>query len=249
MSKLKLSVIIPAYNEAKNLKKGVLDKVAEYLGKQSYPYEVVVVDDGSVDETASLIKEEIKNKKNFRLIENPHGGKAITVMTGILESVGEIAVFSDMDQSTPLKEIERFFLKFDEGYDVVVGERSGREGAPLIRKIYAWGFSILRSIILGFSFDTQCGFKAFNRKAVEEVFPALLKRWQYNKAQGAAVNAGFDIELLFLSRKKNLKVAGVPVEWHYVGTQRVGMRAATEALQDILRIRFNDLTGKYAKSN
>lgn len=245
MSALKLSVIIPAYNEALNLKKGVLDQVDDYLKQQDYSYEVLVVDDGSTDNTVDVTKAAIKGKKGFRLIKNPHGGKAITVMTGILKSQGEIAVFSDMDQSTPLKEIEKFFPKFNEGYDVVIGERSGREGAPLIRKTYAWGFSILRAIILGFSFDTQCGFKAFSRRAISTVFPKLLNRWQKKKVEGAAVNAGFDIELLFLSKKKGLKIVGVPVEWHYVGSERVGIKAAIEALKDILRIRFNDLTGKY----
>ncbi len=246
MDNLKLSVVIPAYNESKNLKKGVLDQVYEYLKVRDYSYEVLIVDDGSSDNTADLVEEQIKNKKGFQLIRNPHGGKAITVMSGILATKGEVAVFSDMDQSTPISEIEKFFSKFEEGFDIVVGERTGREGAPLIRKIYAAGFSILREILLGFSYDTQCGFKAFNRKAIDSVFPALLQKWQKKRVMGAAVNAGFDVELLFISKKRGLRITEISVLWHYVGSERVGLKAAVEALKDMLRIRFNDFLGKYS---
>lgn len=250
MANIKLSVVIPAYKEIQNLKKGVLDQVNDYLIKQDYSYEVLVVDDGSPDETADLIEEIIKGKKNFRLMRNPHGGKAITVMAGMIESKGEIALFTDMDQATPLKEIEKLLPKFDEGFDIVIGVRKGRQGAPLKRKIMAWGFSVLRNIILGLPFsDTQCGFKAFNRDSVNAVFPVMLKNWQNMKSGGAAVNAGFDVETLFLAKKKNFKITEVPVNWHYVGTERVGIKAAIEALKDMIRIRFDDWGGKYSASH
>lgn len=243
---VELSVIIPAYNESKNIKAGSLDSVYDYLKTQNFTYEIVVVDDGSSDNTASLVEDYIKGKDNIYLIKNEHGGKAITVMTGILKSSGKIAVFSDMDQSTPIKEIEKFFPLFEKGYDVVVGSRSGRKGAPLIRKIYALGFSVLRQILLGFSFDTQCGFKAFRREVVERVFPKLLDDWLKKKSSGAAVNAGFDVELLYIVKKNKFKVTDVVVDWHYVGSERVGVSAAVEALGDMLRIRLKDLKGKYA---
>jgi dolichyl-phosphate beta-glucosyltransferase len=242
----KLSVIIPAYNEEKNLDKGSLNEVHDYLSKQSYSYEVLVVDDGSVDKTAEKVEEVIKGKKNFRLIKNEHGGKAITVMTGLLKSSGEIALFTDLDQSTPLKEIEKFFPEFEQGFNVVIGRRQGRKGAPPIRKLYSWGFSVLRNIVLGLPFsDTQCGFKAFTREAVEKIFPPMLEQWKKVRSQGAAVNAGFDIETLFIAKKRNLKTTDVEVEWHYVGSERVGIKAAIEALKDTLRIRLSDLLGKY----
>lgn len=243
----KLSIVIPSYNEEPNLRKGVLTTVYDYLKKQDYPYEVVLVDDGSRDKTTDLIEEFIKDKKNFKLIKNPHGGKAITVMTGLLAATGDMVLFTDMDQATPLKEIEKFFPKFKEGFDIVIGTRSGREGAPIIRKISAWGFSVLRNLILGLPFsDTQCGFKAFNQQAVKEVVPPLLKKWDKMKASGGAVNAGFDIELLFLSKKKGLKIAEVPVEWHYVDTERVQVvKDSIEAIRDMLRIRWDDFTNKY----
>ncbi len=247
MAKIKLSVVIPAYNEATNLKSGVLDEVDDYLSKQTFDYEVVIVDDGSRDKTVEMIEDLIKNKSKFRLIKNPHGGKAVTVMTGILKSVGEIIVFTDMDQATPLNQIEKFFPKFDEGYDVVIGARKGREGAPLIRKIPSVGFTILRNIILGLPFsDTQCGFKAFTNQAANLIFPDLLKSWQAMAIKSAAVNAGFDVEALFIAKKQNLKITDVKVNWHYVGSKRVKFfKDSMEALKDLIRIRKNDLQGRY----
>lgn len=243
--KIKLSVVIPAYNEAENLEKNVLDEVYEYLSKQGYSYEVIIVDDGSKDSTISIVKEQIKNKENFKLIENQHGGKAITVMTGLLVSKGEIALFTDMDQATPIRELGKLIREFEEGFEVVIGTRQGRKGAPLIRKFYVLGNTLLRFLLLGITTDTQCGFKAFSRNAVDTIFPHLLRRWKKLSAGGAAVNAGFDMETIFVAKKKGFKIKGVPVEWHYVGTERVGVSAAIEAVLDLIRIRVNDLQGKY----
>ena len=132
MSDIKLSVVIPSYNEQANLKNGVLDEVYKYLKDKEYTWEVLIVDDGSSDQTKEIVKEQIKNRTGFRLIENPHGGKAITVMSGLLESKGEIALFTDMDQATPLIELEKLLPEFNKGFDIVIGSRHGRKGAPLI---------------------------------------------------------------------------------------------------------------------
>lgn len=244
---MKLTVVIPAFNEEKNLRVGAMDQVINYLAKQKYSYEVLIVDDGSTDDTVFLIEKHIKDLKNYNLIKNPHSGKAITVMTGLLEAKGEIVLFTDMDQATPLDEIERFLPEFEKGADIVIGERSGRKGAPLSRRLSAWGFTVLRRLTLGLPFkDTQCGFKAFNQKAVMGVFPDLMKRWQSLRSNKTAVNAGFDVETLFIATKKNLKVVSIPVEWHHVGTERVPfLRSAFEALRDMVRIKINYWLGKY----
>lgn len=250
MNKPYLSIIIPSYNEEENLKNGVLQDVDEYLSKQKFSPEVIIVDDGSRDRSIELIEEFIKNKKNYRLIRNNHGGKAIAVMTGMIQSQGDIALFTDMDQATPLREIEKLLPSFEKGKDIVIGSRQGRKGAPLIRKLMAWGFSVLRTLLLGLPFkDTQCGFKAFNRKSIEQVFVPLLRRWEKHlNKKGAAVNAGFDVETLFLAKKIGFQIAEVPVEWHYVGSERVqAIRDSIDALQDMLKIRINDLLGSYSE--
>jgi dolichyl-phosphate beta-glucosyltransferase len=244
---VKLSVIIPAYNGEEDLKRGILDEVEKYLQKQTYLYEVIIVDDGSADHTVEVAQNAIKGKKGFRLIKNPHKGKAVTVMTGLVESRGEIAVFTDIDQSTPLSEIEKFFPKFEKGFDIVIGSRSGRSGSPVLRKIASVGFSVLRTLILGLPLsDTQCGFKAFNRRSIELIFPKLLKRYGEQSVSGRALNADFDVEMLFLAKKRNLKIAEVKVYWHDKNPENAHLiKNAVDAFKGMLRIRMLDLSGRY----
>ncbi len=244
----KLSVIIPAYNEEGNLKRGVLDEVRSYLEGKGVEYEVIIVDDGSTDQTREIIKRYISSSNTkFRLIENSHGGKAIAVMTGMMAGEGDVILFTDMDQATPINQLEKFLPKFEEGFDIVIGSRSGRKGAPFVRKVSAWGFSLLRAIILGLPFkDTQCGFKAFSKLSVEKIIPKIKNEWGVVHFTGGAVNAGFDVEVLYLAKKYNFKIAEVPVEWKYVDTERVQViKDALAAIYDMIRIRWDDLKGKY----
>ena len=243
----KLSLVIPAFNEERNFKKGVLEEVENYLEKSQLDYEVVVVDDGSEDSTKELVKKFIKKHPRFRLIENSHGGKAMAVMTGMEKAEGETVLFTDMDQATPIDQLDKFLPKFEEGYDLVIGSRHGRRGAPFIRKLSAWGFAVLRNLILGLPFsDTQCGFKAFNKKVIEKIIPKIKGEWGVVHFKGGAVNAGFDVEVLYLAKKYDFKIAQVPVEWKYVDTERVQViKDALAAIYDMLRIRINDLKGKY----
>lgn len=248
MEKIEISIIIPAYNEEENLKSGVLDNVAAYLNKEDFTFEVLIVDDGSSDGTREQIEKFISGKKEFKLIKNEHSGKAIAVMTGLLQSRGGIALFTDMDQATPISEINKLLTEFEKGSDIVIGSRSGRKGAPVIRKLMAWGFATLRTILLGLPFkDTQCGFKAFSRRSIDSIFPGLMNSWTHKHAYGGAVNAGFDVETLFVAKKKGFKIAEVPVQWHHVGSERVqAISDSIEALSDMLRIRKNELQGKYS---
>src|SRR3989344_7671434 len=130
---MKLSIVIPAFNEIENLRKGVLEDIEKFLTSQKLSYEVLIVDDGSTDGSRNLIEKSIKGYKSFSLIKNNHGGKAIAVMTGLLGSKGDIGLFTDMDQATPISEVEKFFPIFNEGFDIVIGSRQGRKGAPVVR--------------------------------------------------------------------------------------------------------------------
>lgn len=247
MANLKLSVIIPGYNEERSLSKNVLAQIFSYLDKQKFRYEVLLIDDGSTDKSVEIIKAQIKNKPMFRLIENPHSGKAVSVMTGLIEAKGEVALFTDMDQATPLSQIEKFFPKFEQGFDIVIGTRDGRRGSPLIRQIASVVFSILRNLILGLPFsDTQCGFKAFNEKSRESIFPKMLTRYKQNLQSGYMVNASFDSEFLFLAKKSGFKITDVPVDWHHVESRSYQLwKNALSAFVDILKIKFKDLLGQY----
>jgi len=137
--------------------------------------------------------------------------------------------------------------KFDEGYDVVIGSRSGRKGAPVIRKVMASGFSFLRSIVLRLPYkDTQCGFKAFKRQAARDIFGKLKVFKENEKTTGASVSAGFDLEVLYIARKLKLKVIDVPVLWHHMeGTKVNPIKDSWEGLRDLFRVRINALMGKY----
>lgn len=242
-----LSVIVPAYNEEENIKKGAPQKVLSYLRKQSYDWELIFVDDGSTDNTASLLAKFERKNKRVHIIKNPHQGKAATVTTGVLAANGKIILFTDMDQATPISEIEKFLPWFGKGFDVVIGSRSGRKGAPPIRKLMSVGFVILRTLILRLPYkDTQTGFKAFTRKAVRDIFGSLKIFGVRKKIKGSAVKAGFDLEVLFVARKHGFKIKEVPVEWVYPGTMRVNpIRDSIEALKDLLLIRWYALKGSY----
>lgn len=247
MAKLYLSVVIPAYNEEENIKRGAPDKVLNYLAKQKYSWEVVFVDDGSSDKTAELLDKYMKGKSNIRVIKNPHQGKAATVTTGILAGRGEIILFTDMDQATPVNQVEKFLPWFKEGFEVVIGIRSGRKGAPFIRKLMAYSFVVLRTVFLRLSLkDTQAGFKAFTRKAAQEVFRNLIIFGEQGLIEQPAVKAGFDLEFLYVARKRGYKIKEVPVEWDYRGTRRVSaIRDGIDSIKDIIRIRWHVLKGDY----
>jgi len=246
-----ITVVIPAYNEETNIRLGAFEKVARYLSSQAYSWEVIVVDDGSSDGTASLTSEFIEHNDRFFLVKNLHQGKAATVMTGMMKARGEIVLFSDLDQATPLKEIEKILPWFEKGFDVVIGSREGkRQGAPLLRRVMARGFMVLRTVFLGLKgiSDTQCGFKAFRQKVARDIFQHLSLYGKQKTVSGAMVTAGFDIEVLFIAKVLGYAIKEIPVEWHYVETRRVNpIKDSWEGLMDIIHIRINAWKGVYRK--
>lgn len=241
-----LSVVIPAYNEEKTIKNGSLLEVWNYLNKQRYQWEIIVVDDASTDKTLVLSQNFANNHENIKVLKEPHRGKGGSVIAGMLKARGEIILFCDMDQATPISELAKFLPKFD-NYDIVIGCRSGRKGAPLVRKMMAYGFALLRNLVLRLPFkDTQCGFKAFKSEAAKKIFKQMKVTGEKTKVSGAAVTAGFDLEVLYLARKLGFKVAEVPVNWYHKETERINpIKDSFEGLRDLLKVRINALEGKY----
>lgn len=246
---VKLSVVIPAYNEADNFKAGKLVEVDDYLQKQSYLWEAIVVDDGSSDKTADLVESWIVGKADWKLIRNNHAGKAKTVETGMRAAKGQIRLFTDFDQATPINEVEKVINQVDQGADVVIGSRelagASREKEPFIRHLMGRVFNVIVQIIaLRGIQDSQCGFKAFTAKATKDLFSKLIV---YKNHQAAdAYTGAFDVELLFLARKGGYTISQVPVKWKYVDSTRVNpAKDSLRMLVDICKIRLAYLLGRY----
>lgn len=248
-NKLFLSVVIPAYNEEINLKRGVLDVVNNYLNEKDFTWEVIVADDASKDGTVKFVESFIKKHKNFRLIKQPVNlGKGGNVISGMMKAGGKYVLFTDMDQSTPIEEFDKFLPKLKNGSDIVIGSRSGRSGQSMIRKLMAYGFVFLRTVILRLPFrDTQCGFKAFTYQAVHKVFPKMKIFGVKPRSGKGSVTAGFDLETLYIARKMKLKISEVPVEWYEYGQRKVvnPIKDSWEGLVDMIKIRLNAIKGSY----
>jgi len=244
-----LSIIIPAYNEAANFKVGKLDQVNDFLATQNYLWEAIVVDDGSKDDTVQLVRNWIKTKSHWRLITNHHYGKAKTVATGMKQARGEVRLFTDFDQATPISEVTKVLDKYQQGYQVIIGSReapgASRHQEPYLRHLMGRVFNLMVQIIaLRGIHDSQCGFKAFSAAATNDLFNRLVV-YKNRRAKDAYTGA-FDVELLFLARKFKYKYIEIPVKWTYVTTSRVSpAKDSIRMLMDIIKIRWAYLLGKY----
>jgi dolichyl-phosphate beta-glucosyltransferase len=253
-----VSVIIPCYNEAKNLERGVLDEVYQYLAGQSYAWEVVIVNDESTDNSKNLVEQFIQDKENFHLFDISHGGKPAAVWAGIQHAQGEAVLFTDMDQSTPIGELGHLLPWYQQGFDVVIGSRGmTREGFSLIRKAGSVVFRAMRGLFLLRNIaDTQCGFKLFLRQVALEAFPRLEFFKRKEKPGGWKVTA-YDVELLFLAEKAGCRIKEVVVSWSNrdqsdTKSQRSDLaRYVDESIdmaRQIARVKLNQLRGLYDRA-
>jgi dolichyl-phosphate beta-glucosyltransferase len=235
------SFILPAYNESERLASS-LPKVQEYVRQRRLDAEIIVVNDGSKDDTAEIVRKFAAVDDCVRLLENPgNRGKGYSVRNGMLHARGDVMLFSDTDLSSPIYEADKLFAAIRNGADVAIGSRwlqreLQTERQPLMRQLYGRLFNLGLRIVLGLNFkDTQCGFKAFTREAAHVIFPRQhIQRW------------GFDPEILFLAKKFKLNTVEVPVEWAHdhrskISPLRDGLRMGSEVLQ----VRWNDIRGKY----
>src|SRR5579863_428248 len=238
------SFIIPAYNEGARLG-ATLDRVLGYIAASGWDAEVLVENDGSRDQTGDLVRACAQVHPQLRLIENPgNRGKGYSVRNGMLNARGEVLVFSDADLSSPIEEANKLFAAISAGADIAIGSRwlqpeTQTQRQSLLRQFYGRIFNLALRVLLGLNFkDTQCGFKAFTRSAAHAIFPLQrIERW------------GFDPELLYLARRAGLKVQEVPVAWaHVEGTRLSPLRDGLRMFGEVLKIRWNAITGKYSKA-
>lgn len=247
---MRISLIVPCYNEVSNLQKGVLDKIGNFVEHDPRFIEVLIVDDGSSDDSKKMIKQNyLPAFSKFKLIENPHRGKAYAVITGMQKAKGDYVMFMDIDLATPIEESEKLIHELSDGYKIVIGSRSAqRKGAPALRKIMAVGNILIRSVFVGLKDirDTQCGFKVFERKTALELIRKLRVFSPERKIKDSSVSAGFDLEFLFIAEKKGLKIKEVPVTWRHVETKNVKfVQDSLQALKDMIAIKKNDIKGNY----
>jgi dolichyl-phosphate beta-glucosyltransferase len=235
------SIVIPAYNEGVRLG-ATLEKVLGYVRAQGWNAEVIVVNDGSSDNTAELVLGFAARDTVLRLVENPgNRGKGYAVCNGMLNARGKVVVFSDADMSSPIEEMPKLLAALAAGADIAIGSRWLRselqtQRQSLHRQLFGRVFNLLLRTILGLRFkDTQCGFKAFARRAAQTILPLQrIERW------------GFDPEILFLARKLGFHAEEVPVFWGHSGDTRIHpLVDGVRMFWEMLRIRWYDFTGKY----
>ncbi len=250
-----ISVVIPCYNEARNLERGVLDEVHAYLTAQPFPWEVIIVNDESTDDSRRLIEQSIRDKEHFFLHDIPHGGKPAAVWAGIRQARGDAVLFTDMDQSTPIRELDKLLPWYEQGYEVVIGSRQTvREGSSLLRKVGSIVFLTLRRLaLLPHIEDTQCGFKLCRRRVALEIFPQLEFLRRAERPSGWKVTA-FDVEFLFLVDQAGYRIREVRVEWRNrdesdtKGQQGEMARYIHESFnmaREVTRVKLNQMRGVY----
>lgn len=240
MSTPYLSIIIPAYNEAERIPKTLVD-MDRVLSRVDYSYEILVVNDGSPDNTAEVVEKMSGIIKNLKVIDlRVNVGKGGAVRHGMLVSRGQVRLFTDADDSTSIDQFDKMMPFFKEGYSVVIGSRA-IAGAkldppePLFRQLAGKSLNlVVQALLLPGIWDTQCGFKAFTAEAAEAVFGASrITGW------------GFDVEILALARKMGQRTKEIPVHWVDDARSHIKFSAGLQFLRDAIKIRWWLWRGSY----
>ena len=241
MSHPQLSIVIPAYNEGARIE-GALQRVLSCVETRGWDAEVLVIDDGSRDNTAAIVHRWMADNPRLHLIQNPgNKGKGYSVRNGLLQAAGDMVMFTDADLSAPIEEAERLIAALENGADVAIGSRwldRTRQTIhqPLYRQFFGRCFNWITRTVMGLPFkDTQCGFKAFKRPAAQTIFRLqTIERW------------GFDPEILFIARKLKYVIREVSVTWGHDERSRMSyLKDGMKMLEDMARIRANSLAGRY----
>jgi len=235
------SIVIPCYNESARVGSS-LEKIVAYTENRGWKTEILVVNDGSRDNTAEIVRSFGLRYPNVRLIENPgNRGKGYSVRNGVLNATGDVILFTDADLSSPIEESEKLFGALEAGADVALGSRWLRSELqsyrqPLYRQLLGRLFNFALRLVLGLHFkDTQCGFKAFTHQAAQTIFPRQrIDRW------------GFDPEIVYLARKFKMRTVEIPVSWAHDHRSKINpLVDGSKMMWEMLRVRGNDLAGRY----
>jgi dolichyl-phosphate beta-glucosyltransferase len=235
------SIILPAFNESSRIGPG-LESALAFVREQRWNVEIIVVNDGSRDDTADIVRRFMLQAPEIRLLENPgNRGKGYSIRNGMLNARGEILLFSDADFSSPICESIKLITAIAQGADVAFGSRwllaeTQTRRQSLLRQFVGRAYNLLLRLVLGLPYqDTQCGFKAFTRRAAEVIFTRQqIEGW------------GFDPELLFIARKFGLKMTEVAVEWANDDRSKINpIVDGVKMFYELLTIRSYGMTGQY----
>jgi dolichyl-phosphate beta-glucosyltransferase len=234
-----LSIIIPAHNEETRLPRA-LRQVFTFLEKQTYSAEVIIVENGSSDRTLEKAREYLPNHPNLVVIHEDKAGKGNAVRRGVLDARGEYRFICDSDLSMPITELEKFLPPVLNNFDIAIASREApgavRYNEPSYRHFGGRAINLaIRFLILPGLNDTQCGFKCFRAGVAEKLFSQqTLDGWS------------FDIEILYLARRKHIGIKEIPVQWYFDADSKVNaVRDALRMIADIFRIQINSLRGRY----
>jgi dolichyl-phosphate beta-glucosyltransferase len=235
---MNLSIVIPAYNEENRIEPTIL-KTIEYLEKHFENYEIIVVDDGSKDNTVEVASK--YKDKNVKVISNTKNrGKGFSVKLGVINAKYNPVLFMDSDMSTPISEVSKFMNYINE-YDLVIGSRSSKDSKiiiqqPRFRKALGNTFSKITNLVLGIGIsDTQCGFKLVKLDAARKIFPRQTLR-----------GFAFDVELLFIAKFLGFKIKEVPVMWENNSNSKVSpIKDSVRMFKDLIKIRYNYFRKRY----
>jgi glycosyltransferase involved in cell wall biosynthesis len=236
-----LSIVVPAYNESARIDL-TLERIMACVEAKAWDAEVLVVDDGSTDDTPQIVQRWMQSYPRLHLVQNPgNRGKGYSVRNGLLQAAGDVVMFTDADLSSPMEEAERLLAAIADGADVAIGSRwmdRTRQTIhqPLYRRFFGRCFNRLTRTVMGLPFkDTQCGFKAFRRPVAQVIFRLQrIERW------------GFDPEILFIARKRHDSVREVPVTWGHDERSRISyLKDGIKMLEELAYIRYNSFFGRY----
>ncbi|HCP08391.1 MAG TPA: hypothetical protein DIT25_01160 [Candidatus Moranbacteria bacterium] len=244
-----LSIVIPAYNEASRQGKGIREHMKEikaYFEGKNISYEVVVVNDGSKDDTSEVVKSFMADFSDFNFIDRKENkGKLFSVQEGLLKAKGKFRLFTDADGATPIETLDNFWGHLEAGEHVIIGSRDLQQSKiekhqPKVKELLGNMGNLLIQFTLDLRGieDTQCGFKVLSQEVVEKIIPQM-----------KAIRWGGDFEILALAKKMGYKIIEVPVTWIDSGQSTVGIKGYIQTLKELFQVKWRMVTGQYQCRN